>query len=1744
MNEQITTKLIEQEETAATTPIILEEIKKFATHVPVAKYTAPSKENGHESGLEFQQEDGIDCFFKLDYSTQLTQNGRSGYELLRLIKEFSTRVYEKTSKDFWKIFRLKLPYMELSEDEQKRKEQEKYNATYKDSVITCFTFPEDIAKIVTRLLLTGKFQGSFLYPYLQHYLYKPFRYQTSQEKEIYYVPQDAYSQHFYQSLRIFRNKGQHLEGDEVSGDKNKLFEAPAGSVDEKVQLEYYRDRHLSIGLYMLLIFDRFYDELWKILDMKVEPKDSSEERIVSLLEKSKDVIKNIYIKKVHEKSEQAMQQFFLGTGIHNHPKLLYDIPELYIKGEDSEHETLTGAGSDLLSDTMSPLRQLVVGDVGTGKTVMFLRMLQRDQPRLTPFYLSLDKTEIGGSTSFLRYLEHQVLGLEYLTLKADELTAVILRLHQQLKEGKVVFFFDSLDANPSQMDNLLQWINRYPKCRYIVGSQPDSEENRFLKPLKENGFRTFEVLPFKNEQVKQIMRFTSMYVSGIDHTKQLTEQISKATQDTDMIRHPFSLMQLVGLFEESQDKEILANNQSRLYQSLRERILTNRHLDLEECERLLAQPFLVRYKEQIQQVSSLFEEVMKRFKDPTQGDWRAAIMKSPLIMTGTVSSLRSLFELMELIPTNNQHQQRELTTFQCLVTSELLKKGLLRATESGMNISIDHEGHINICGDKLAEITPMLSLLAEATVTLSYKRPNENDYKKQENLYGRVIFGLCPRYMIEQYLLTVLHVYRLAGVMVNRHKVELKELFSGIARSGSRELYRELFNPYWMNQWLIHEKDVLPGFDTSGMVADDNKALLTILQEHCTRHDLLLPLLMEQYIWIRMWKLENTMRLWGGLMRSAIIYHMNDRLRESLYYSLNTMDNNQSHEIIGYFKNLAISTMESLSLIDQYDTNIDDIPGLAVQQKLMNMQSRKDALRLLIKWLYPLYRGDDRKYHKQMYLICEHLINYNAPSIQQVSEEFWTFLSMLSEDNSYRQQLANLLDKIPIEDIPSQIALRLYDEHIYEYVLKEREIERKKEISLKSFPSIYQRYQQMFRPVTKVNGNFRFSIQYTFYCQPDKWTFEVATECISEMPEGKFCQIKTNKFDQWFYVEDVIVQETERPLNNGIAEVSLVLPQGAPRLRTGKLKIMGVSEDAAIPYIHLFEREGHHEVVVRIEEQHWVGVLAMSETQMMLKKERRVTWNGYEALLTGVDVRTLPKEMRIIRLRAVMPFLGEGSPKAVERMELDDIPHQGSLSFYNTKDLSMKYNRLNLSQIWRGNIAEVTMLANVLYIDCKDDKHYLATYKQVNVGNILHWGEVFMNVNAVFLTAKECSVEQKAPQSIYAAFNQYMGWQFKAYNEERKKKNKGVKPPLVYPYIIEVRKVMSLSKIALAKQTIIDNKVDVLFYHPITDPVPASWQQHSNDIVFSKVYAKRVKIADQMLLSIQDGVYPKEIAYYYDPHDRSRRPVKWYVEPCSQENSEPQSKRFMLLDEELTATWQKSAVISFYSSERNKNEQPIGIHFSNLTDLVELNRFTKYHASVVPLLLKEWIKQRSISNEQALFCQAKRLLPLLIRTCIMHGISLEGILNIELAYVLDVGDDGEVTLFTPSLLNKHMDKNTWRSTIKLYISKFNGVRPPKLKANMLVLKTATELITLEERLIRMMSSQTYWGFLCGTVSETKDNKGARVITIQRDNSDIVFNVDAVETGCKLVNNTKVRFFPKVNNEKRKVLEAAYIIVYN
>lgn len=1727
------TKLTKEEKDKSTN--ILKEIEEFVKHVPVAKYTAPCEENNFVSSLEFQKKDGVDCFFQLDYSDELTRNGRSGYQLLRLIREFSILAQKFSSHDFWKIFGTELP----KKQEGKIKEYKDAIITYKDTIITCMTYPEDVAKMVTSLLLTREFKGKFIFDIFQQYLYKKFR--ETPDKENYFVPQDSFSQNFYQSIRIFRNKGQHLDGDVVSGEKNKLFAPPAGSADPEIQLKYYRERHLSIALYMLFVFDRFFDELWEILEMEEEPFDDSEERRLNLLEKSKKIINSNYIRKQHEAAAQAMHQLFLGTGIQNHPQLLYGLPEPYVKTDSFSREVEIGGGSDILSDATEPFRRLIIGDVGTGKTVMFLRMIQRDQPRLTPFYLSFDRIEIGDPVKFLRYLEHQVLGLDYLTLEVDELEAVRSRLHHQLADGKAVFFFDSLEACPSQVENLIRWIKEYPQCWYMVASQPDSKGNGYLDVLKENSFKTYEVLPLKNDQVQQIMRFTSLSVSRIDHTKLLTKYIKEATQGTDMIRHPFSLMQLIELFEDNQEKDVLANNQSRLCQSLIDRIQNNNRLTSEECEKLLAQPFLVRYKEAAQQVRLLFEEVLKSFNNPQQGNWREIIVKSPLVMEGTLASLRTLFELMELIPTKNQNEKHDLMRFQTLVTSELLKRDLRRCSKNDMTIGIDLDGQIDICKTNLPAITPMLSLLAEATVNLCCIRPSADAYEKKEGSCGRVFFGLYPRYIVEQYLLTVLHVYRMAGVTVDCYKKELKELFGGIARSGSQELYEELFNPYWMRQWLIHEKDVIPGTQYGGMVADNNKALLSILQRYCIRHNLLLPLMMKQYIWIRMWKLDNTMQLWEGMMRYAIIYNMSDGLREDLYNRLKMMDNSQNHQTVGYYMNLVISTMESLSLVDQYDTGIEDIPGLVVQYQLMNMQNRRDALKLLIKWLYQIYRRDDSRNKKRLFVICEHLINYNATSTQQVSEEFWDFLTILSENTSYRKQLSNLLDKIPIEDIPYSIALRLYDESIYEYVLRVRKKERKIENAYNSFPSVFQRSQQMFRPVTKVYEGLRDNIQYTFYSQPDCWTFEVATECISEMPEGKFCLIRKNKFEQWFYVEDVVLQETERPLYNGIAEVSLVIPHGAPRPRIGKFKIVGISEDAVIPYIHLFERDGCHEVVVRIEEQHWVGVLAMPETQEILRNERHIVWNGYDALLTGIDVRIPPKEMCIVRLKAVTPFLGVGSPKSIELMELDNIPHQGLLTFYNTKDKLAKYNKLSLSLIWRGNIAEATKLDDVLYIGCWNGKHFLATYKQVNVGNTLHWGNFFVNVDAVYVTGKEATEEQKAPVSIYTAYTQYMGRLFKALKEDKGKKIVGTKRRYVYPYIIETRSIMPIDRVDIAKQTVIDESVDVMFYHPIVDPMLKSWEPKNLVINLNKVAARKVKVDDRNMIAMQDGAYPKEIAYYYDPYDHCRRPVKWYESLLSQEQSRPH-RRLMLLDDELKASWNKAATISFYSSADNKDEKPIEVHFDNLSNLVDIHSFVKYHASVTPLLLKEWITQNSFSEEQVKFCIEKRQQLLLVKACLTHGISLDNIFGVEVAYVLNVDNKDDVTLFTPCLLNKPIGEKQGLGSIENCIRRFNGIRSTGVKAGMLVLKTPDELITLDEKTIKLMSSKRQWGFISGIVCRKNEKYSDNMMIIKSEDLNMVFNIDGMGKNKKMAHNTKVRFFPTLCSEKSRVLEATYIMI--
>jgi len=1721
---------------------LMARLKTFATAVPVAKF---SKKNDHESKFDFQNNES---FFLLDYSKPFIHSPHTGLELLVLIRAFCLQMEKISAVDGWGIFKTPIP----TADEIAANKGELYD--YVNFVMARMTLPESIAHFVTCLLVNRSFSGRNVFSRLVSYLSSPFRESAPTPDRCYFAPQDAHSQHFYQSMRIFRNRGVHLVGNEVddrqSGALNSLFVAPATGAPDEVKMRYYSERHLSIALYMLLTFERFYDEIADILNVSVASDSTADGS--ELLSKSKQLINQSYIGRARRQAADDMRKKFATTGLSDHPDLLYALPMPRLSLKQSDGTTVTADGDDLLTAEGASRRQLVVGGVGTGKTVMLLRMLQCDQPRLTPFYFSFDAPgALPSAKELLPELRRRVVGVENLMLTPAERQAVYNRLDMLLREGSVVFFIDSLDAAPATpsgtsagVDALLAMVRAYPECRYIVATQPDAE-TPYREPLARSGFTEYKVCPLSDGLVRQFARMASLHISGIDHSDALFSRIRTAVQGSEMLSLPLSLMQLVDLFERNAGVELQANNLMQLYFKLEQGILGNTSIDEDERKQLLTQPFLDKYRQLQQQADGLYAEVMARYNARPQGDWAALIgdftlddghnKKSlrQLVAEGNVGVVRTLFELMMNIVGRDEGSQSP-RVFQTLVTTALINLGLNREQAADTaDVTVADDGRLTVGPGELPALNPVIRLLAEATSTLAFDRPGPSEYMDVPAACGgSVVFRLQPRYMVEQYLLSVLNVYRQGGATPSAHDRPLRLLFEAVARSGSELLARELFNPYWLRQWLISKDDVLPGTDEHGMAFSHAPLTQTVIVQS-TCHHVVVAELLRCRRWIDKWELKNTLGIWQEVVRDAVVFNMNDEQREMLLRRMYDLEGQVDARLLTYYRNLVICSMQSLAFAEQYDDSILELPGLEVQNRLMDLENRPEALRLLLAWVRQLLRdhGSANRRHR-VYDIFGHLVRFDAPSTDSVKDEFWALVNDMADDEAYAGLLAGLLDKIAIEEIPSDLARRIYDERVYEYVLRVRQAKRELSERWKRTPTVWQRRDELFRPVSK-EWPTRLSVQFTFYCHPDPYTFEVATECISEMPERKFCRIR--HFDQWFYVEDVVVTPTERPLDKGIAELTLSLKEGSPRPAVGRFSIPAVSE-AQIPYIHLFEKKGCSEVVVRIEEQHWVSLLSTAETQALLREQRTVRWGSHEALLTGIDIRPVPENMRIVRMKAVGNPGPSSNVKAVNKVALEDIPHEGELTFHHVKSLERSEHGIALSSPSRENMAQATTLATVLYLGMDDDCYYVAVPKQLNAGNRLIWDGKparMAIVDEVFDPKSE-----QVPPGIRASYQHFIGGLYGAYNRARAAGQRDVDRPY-YPKIVALKfeGAPRLEKHLFPQQGLVSQPARVTFYHPVVDPHPTSWDETADDVAFTAVEAHRAKVDGRLLLVVQPADYPDNIAYYYDPYYKKRLPVEWYVAEAMA--SLPERPFLFALDPRLERLWRKPAFVRFYTSE-DPLEQPVGIRFRGLMDVVNLGKPTRYHASVTPLLIREWAAAGSLDPVWVEYCNNKRQLGMLLEEWIARGLPIGDDLTLEIAYVLNIRDRHNMTIFVPQWPKEGPDKLNWKYWCRTGKQNHYGDRPAEVKAGMLILRCKSLILPLSQHMIARLRRHLRWGFMQGEVE--------RCLTGGQSVSIVVPGCDVNFIGSRLAGNDwleigqKVVFFPIANPDNKMCAEATHIVV--
>ena len=120
-----------------------------------------------------------------------------------------------------------------------------------------------------------------------------------------------------------------------------------------------------------------------------------EEELQSL---SKKLLKLFYIERVHKEAHARMYSLFHGTGILDRSGLLEDLPEILLRGKDKDGNEVIGDCVEMLVENQSSKRRLIIGEPGSGKSVMFTRMLQRDQPMATPFFFELKDFCLDDST--------------------------------------------------------------------------------------------------------------------------------------------------------------------------------------------------------------------------------------------------------------------------------------------------------------------------------------------------------------------------------------------------------------------------------------------------------------------------------------------------------------------------------------------------------------------------------------------------------------------------------------------------------------------------------------------------------------------------------------------------------------------------------------------------------------------------------------------------------------------------------------------------------------------------------------------------------------------------------------------------------------------------------------------------------------------------------------------------------------------------------------------------------------------------------------------------------------------------------------------------------------------------------------------------------------------------------------------------------------------------------------------------
>jgi hypothetical protein len=1535
----------------------------YAREIPVAHYRKDPNDPKGGQIIDFDKNGDL---FKESYSDILIRSQHTGRELAKMLKLFCT---QKTNSDAakatldkaWKWFTYQVPdQLDQIPSDEAAKKTDTYKYFIKAEIVLLDSFTK-IVDLFLRGIDIGDSKKS-AFNYASEYFDKPFRKNAEEDGLNYLLPNDEKTQNLIRTLSSTRNKKEHYD--------NSVFREPS---DPDELFEYCKRLHFSINFYMLLLTSRFYDEFWKKLvqDRHVVDCSEIEEELQGI---SKQLLKRFYIERVHNEAHAKMCALFQGTGIRNREGLLNDLPEIHLKGQDKDGNEVIGDCVEMLVENPANKRRLIVGEPGSGKSVMFMRMLQRDQPMATPFFFELKDFRLDNAGTpeevvahLKSVIEERVIHEENITINKGVKNATLERVYELLERGSAVFFIDSVDSAMENIANLVKFIETYPECQYIIGTQPDAVPQELI----DAGFSRFEVMPLNDAQMKKIMKMVSLQMSNTDHTDLLDSKIRTLTND--MSRNPFTLMQIITLLESGSKKISMSTNRANLYWSIYWKIMTSSNLEEEEKREIVGRGFMVRFLEKVESVCQLCSAVVKEFN--AQGDWKRMIMEYPMIMEGNPASWRGMFEIMEIIRLRYPHRKDEAHLFRTLVTSAILESGISSECGTAARLTVDENGRFSLSENgTLPMPNPLLKKLAAATATIQDNTQSQQE-DETESLTESIIYKMQPRQIIRHYIMTLMNVYKDACVDARKHQKQLCELFYCIAYSGDAKLINKLFTPFWMERWLMVDKDKIYALDYNGS-AVEKSPLPRILIKKCVNLSHLGLRLMQQYNWIHAWNMRFTKAVWERLMRDMIVYEMNDEQRERFFCKTDMkMTDLVSQETLSYYRNMAIVSMENIWLADRYDYSYTTTYEPELYNRLMQHGSNPNALSILIHQFDGLLKKEDTQSTEGIFM---YLIKHQSAMTDEQKNRLWT--SMKESAKNDQGQVRSLANRVPIEDIDPELAHMIYDERIYRQIISIKNREREKaDRWISQNTGSFNRHLYLDSTRLLKNGG-RVQSKYTFYCQNNAYTITLATECIDEMPEHRFCRI--DDYDQWFYVEDVVVLGKEKDLEH-IAEITLWIPNGSDRARNGFITL---SDGRRIPYIHMFHIKSSQQAVIRIDDQESVKWLMEERNVEFLKENRDALLNDTAVRLTGIDTRSIDQNMRLVILTAV------GNPRNVkENRYVDpkhvkvDLPHTGYISFYNTKDPDRKCNnRLLLKVLAEENVTTWPSIENVIYLGSSGDRHYITAHTRISPGHVLKWtkspfaGKV-TKVSAMFGITD--IGKMGLPDNVVGQYRTFY------FNSMKTAKKENLSRTSLYNgsiSIIEFELITAAKKELYTPGKLISEKIMLQFYHPIAEPDLGSWRPKQYETILDSCKGTVVRVDNVLVIRVPATAYPMELKYFHTEVLPKRMPLKWH-----RSKTESGKHAFIRLDKTVAGLFKEDGThsITFYSDSNDETASPI--KFERFSDLIDITKPRRYHPDITPFLISEWVCEGDVDYRKLNFCKDRKYADLLVQQCKRYGVELK-----------------------------------------------------------------------------------------------------------------------------------------------------------